>query len=157
MEVGRGNESLTRSDSMDGKRLLTGAVVGGIAMFALGWVVFDLAFGSFYAANSSLPADAVRDSRILWAWIAGAVALAILVTFAVSWAGASSFADGFKVAAIVGFLVWLGVDLLRYSGVDDLNLTVTLLDPVLEIVRTGLVGGIVAVVLNRATAGDDVS
>jgi hypothetical protein len=139
---------------MDGKRLLTGAVVGGIAMFALGWVVFDLAFGSFYEASSNLPAEAVRGSSIYWAWVAGAVALAVLVTFAITWAGATSFADGFKVAATVGFLLWLGVDLLRYSGIDDLNLTVTLLDPVLEIIRTGLVGGILAVVLNRGAEGE---
>jgi hypothetical protein len=140
---------------MDGKRLLTGAVVGGIAMFALGWLVFDLAFGSFYEANSNLPAEAVRASSIYWAWIAGAVALSVLVTFAITWAGATSFASGFKVAATVGFLLWLGVDLLRYSGIDDLNLTITLLDPVLEIIRTGLVGGILAVVLNRDSGGGE--
>ncbi len=136
---------------MDGKRLLTGAVVGGIAMFALGWLVFDTAFGSFYEANSNLPAGVARDPRILWAWVAGSVALAVLVTFAITWAGATSFGSGFKVAAIVGFLVWLGVDLLRYSFIDDRNLTVTLLDPVLEIIRTGSVGAILAVTLNRGS------
>ena len=93
----------------------------------------------------------VRDPRILWAWAGGAVALAVLVTFALTWAQAASFGSGFKVGAIVGFLVWLGVDLLRYSGIDDLTLTVTLLDPVLEIVRTGLVGAILAVTLNRGS------
>ena len=65
---------------MDGKRLLTGAVVGGIAMFALGWLVFELAFGSFYDAGSNLPAGVARDTRILWAWAGGSVALAVLVT-----------------------------------------------------------------------------
>ena len=138
---------------MDGKRLLTGVVVGGIAMFALGWLVFDLAFGSFYDANSNLPASAVRDTSILWAGVAGSVALAVLVTFAITWAGATSFGSGVKVAAIVGFLLWLGVDLIRYSFIDGQNLTVTLLDPVLEIFRTGLVGGILAVTLNRGSEG----
>ena len=140
---------------MDGKRLLTGAVVGGIAMFGLGWLVFDMAFGSFYEANSNLPANLVRDPGILWAWVGGAVALAVVVTFAITWAGATSFGSGFKVAATVGFLLWLGVDLLRYSGIDDLNLTVTILDPFLEIVRTGLVGGILAVTLNRGSGGGE--
>lgn len=138
---------------MDGKRLITGALGGGIVMFALGWVVFDFAFGSFYAANSNLPASAVRETSILWAWLGGSAALALLVTFALTWADAQSFGSGFRVGAIVGFLVWLGVDLLRYSGIDDLNLTVTLLDPVLEIVRTGLVGGIMAVVLAAISSG----
>ena len=140
---------------MDGRRLLMGVVVGGIAMFGLGWLVFELAFGSFYDANSNLPASAVRDTSILWATVAGSVALAVLVTFAITWAGATSFGSGFKIAAIVGFLLWLGVDLLRYSFIDGQNLTVTLLDPVLEIVRTGLVGAILAVTLNRGSGGGE--
>ena len=140
---------------MDGRRLLMGVVVGGIAMFGLGWVIFELAFGSFYDANSNLPASAVRDTSILWATVAGSVALAVLVTFAITWAGATSFGSGFKIAAIVGFLLWLGVDLLRYSFIDGQNLTVTLLDPVLEIVRTGLVGAILAVTLNRGSGGGE--
>ena len=140
---------------MDGKRLLTGAVVGGIAMFALGWLVFELAFGSFYDTGSNLPAGVARDTRILWAWAGGSVALAVLVTFALTWAQAASFGSGFKVGAIVGFLVWLGVDLLRYSGIDHQTLAVTLVDPVLEIVRTGLVGAILAVTLNRGSKGGE--
>ena len=140
---------------MDGRRLLMGVVVGGIAMFGLGWVIFELAFGSFYDANSNLPASAVRDTSILWATVAGSVALAVLVTFAITWAGATSFGSGFKIAAIVGFLLWLGVDLVRYSFIDGQNLTVTLLDPVLEIVRTGLVGAILAVTLNRGSGGGE--
>ena len=124
-------------------------------MFGLGWVVFDFAFGSFYEANSNLPADALRDTSILWAWVVGAVALAVLVTFALTWAGATSFGSGFRVAATVGFLLWLGVDLLRYSYIDGANLTVTILDPFLEIVRTGLVGGILAVVLSRGSGGGE--
>ena len=83
----------------------------------------------------------------------GSVALAVLVSFAVTWAAATSFGSGFKVGAIVGFLVWLGVDLLRYSGIDHQTLTVTLVDPVLEIVRTGLVGAILAVTLNLGSKG----
>jgi len=122
-------------------------------MFVLGWLVFDLAFGSLYEASSNLPEGVTRDSQILWAWVVGAVSLGTLVTFALTWAGASSFGSGFKVAAIVGFLLWLGVDLLRYSYLDDLNLTVTLLDPCLEIIRTGLVGGILTVVLQRVSGG----
>lgn len=140
---------------MNGKRLVTGAVVGGIAMFALGWLVFNLAFGAFYEASSSLPDGVVREGPILWAWLVGAAALGLLITFAITWAGATSFRSGFKVAAIVGFLLWLGVDLLRYSYLIDLNLTVTLLDPCLEIIRTGLVGGILALVLGRGSKANE--
>ena len=36
---------------MDTKRLLTGTIVGGIVLFAVGYLIFDMLFASFYAAN----------------------------------------------------------------------------------------------------------
>ena len=39
---------------MDTKRFMAGTVVGGIAMYVLGVLIFDLAFGNFYAAKRGL-------------------------------------------------------------------------------------------------------
>ncbi len=47
----------------------------------------------------------------------------------------------------MGFLVWFGVDFLRYGNTNVWNLTITMLDPVLEIIRTGIGGAVIAVTL----------
>ena len=79
---------------------------------------------------------------------AAAPALAALVTLAIeSRPGPLTIGKGFTTGATVGFLLWLGVDFIRYGMTNVPNLTRTLVDPLLEIVRTGAVGAIVTAVL----------
>ena len=49
----------------------------------------------------------------------------------------------------MGFLVWFGVDLIHYGVENVSNLTRTLVDPLLEFVRGGITGAIIAAVLAR--------
>jgi hypothetical protein len=135
---------------MDPKRILIGTLVGGVAMYVLGYLVFELAFGEFYARNVGSATGVVRETGIQWAVALGSLSLAALVTLALeSRPGPLTIGTGFTTAAVVGFLLWLGIDLLRYGGTNVPNLTRTLVDPVLEIFRNGAVGAIVAAVLTR--------
>ena len=135
---------------MDMKRILIGTLVGGVAMYALGYLIFELAFGGFYARNVGSATGVPRDTALQWARALGSLSLAALVTLAIETRpGPLTIGKGFSTAAVVGFLLWLGVDFLHYGGTNVPNLTRTLVDPVLEIVRTGAVGAIVAAVLAR--------
>jgi hypothetical protein len=135
---------------MDTRRILIGSLVGGVAMYVLGYLIFELAFGGFYAANVGSATGVARDVYLQWAVALGSLSLAALVTLAIeSRPGPLTIAKGFSTAATVGFLLWLGVDFIRYGGTNVPNLTRTLVDPLLEIVRTGAVGAIVAAVLVR--------
>ena len=139
---------------MDAKRLLTGTVVGGIVMFILGYLIFQTLFAGFYEANAGTATGVARDARLLLPWILGTLSLAALVTLAIGWSGASSVTEGFKIGATVGFLIWLGIDLLFYSRTHLQTLTISLVDPVLEIVRTGLGGVAIAAILGRTSGGE---
>ncbi len=134
---------------MDMKRLATGTVAGGITMFAAGYLIWDLAFASFYAANAGSATGVDRDAPIYWAVALGSLALAALVTLAIGWSGESSIGGGAKIGATVGFLAWFGVDFVLYGVTNMSNLTVTIVDPLLEIVRTGVVGAVVGGVLAK--------
>jgi hypothetical protein len=137
---------------MDTRRILIGSLVGGVAMYVLGYLIFEMAFGAFYAANVGSAAGVARDVYLQWAVALGSLSLAALVTLAIeSRPGPLTIGKGFSTAAAVGFLVWLGVDFLRYGMTNVPNLTRTLVDPLLEIVRTGTVGAVVAAVLVRVT------
>ena len=142
---------------MDAKQLTTGTVVGGITMFVLGFLIFQQAFGDFYASNAGSAAGVARDEVIWLANVAGAFFLAALVTLTVGWSGASSAGAGFKVGGTVGFLVWGGVQLLFYSGTHLSNFTIVIVDPLLEIVRTGAVGAVVAITLAKAAGAEEES
>jgi hypothetical protein len=134
---------------MDAKRLVTGTLVGGITMWAVGYLIFGLAMASFYAANAGSATGLARDSQILWAVGLGTFALAALVTFAVGWADAKSAAQGFKIGAIVGFLIWFGVDFAQFGNMNISTINIPLVDPLLELVRTGIGGAVIAAVLGR--------
>ncbi len=140
---------------MDMKRLMTGTVVGAILMYGLGWLIWGTLFTDFFAANAGSATGVGREDAILWASAVGNLALAALFTMAIIKTGASSVADGAKVGAITGFMLWLGVDFIHYANTNIDNLTATLADPALELVRTAIVGAGIAMVLAKTASSTD--
>ncbi len=141
---------------MNTKRIVIGTLAGGITMFLLGYLIWSLIFADFFAANAGSATGVTREPFLVWAIVLGTFSLAALVTLAVeSQAGTSTILDGFKIGAIVGFLVWFGVDFIHY-GVSNLsNLTATIVDPLLEAVRTGIGGAVIVAVLDRFANGQE--
>jgi len=135
---------------MDTKRLVIGTIVGGITLFLVGQLIWVLAFAGFFAANAGSATGVSRDSILIWALAVGNLSLAALLTLAIGWARATSIAQGFKIAAIVGFLVWLGVDLIHYGVSNVSNLTATIVDPLLELIHNGVAGAVIVAVTSRS-------
>ena len=135
---------------MDTKRFVIGTLVGGITMYLVGYLIWVLAFAEFFAANVGSATGVARESSLVWAVVLGTLSLGALVTLAVgSQAGGFTILNGLKVGAIVGFLVWFGVDFMHYGVRNIFNLKATIVDPLLEIVRTGIGGAVIAVVLGK--------
>lgn len=135
---------------MNTKRFVIGTLAGGITMYLVGYLIWGLIFADFFAANMGSATGVTRETMLVWALVLGTLSLAALVTLAVgSQAGASTILDGLKIGAIVGFLVWFGVDFMHYGTRNLWNLTATIVDPLLEIVRTGIGGAVIAAVLGR--------
>jgi hypothetical protein len=135
---------------MDAKRLVTGTLVGGIILFAAGYLIFDLAFADFYAANTGSATGVTRQPQLLWAVVLGSLSYAALITLAIgSRAGPLNIGAGVKIGAVVGFLLWFTVDFILYGITNISNLTRTVVDPLLELVRGGIAGGVIALVLGK--------
>ena len=80
----------------------------------------------------------------------GSLSYAALVTLAIgSRAGSSNIGAGLKIGAVVGFLLWFTVDFILYGVTNVTNLTRAVVDPLLELVRGGIAGGVIAVVLGK--------
>jgi len=135
---------------MDTKRLVIGTLVGGIILYALGYLIFDLAFADFYAANTGSATGVERNPQLVWAVVLGTLSYAALVTLGIgSRSSSSNVGAGVKVGAVVGFLLWFTVDFTLYGITNVGNLTRTVVDPLLELVRGGIAGGVIAVVLGK--------
>jgi hypothetical protein len=132
------------------KQWVVGTIAGGIVLFVLGYVFFDLLLGDFYAANSGSATGVMREAPVFWAVGVGAIAYTVLVLYALRSQGASvSMASGMKAGAIVGCLIWLCADFTLY-GISNINtLTLAIVDPLVELVRGGITGAAVAVLLRK--------
>ena len=141
---------------MDIKRFSIGTVVGGIALFILGYVIWDMLFVEFFAANAGSATGVEKDPQVVWALALGSLCYAALLTLAIETrAGSATIVDGLKIGAIVGFLMWFAVDLTLYAVWNVSNLTAAIADPLLELVRGGIGGAVIAAVLAKIAGAQE--
>lgn len=135
---------------MDTGRLVTGTIAGGVTLFVLGYLIFDMAFASFYAANAGSATGVMREGQLLWAVALGSLAYAALITYVMANArGPMTTGAGVTMGATVAFLLWFTVDFSLYGISNISNLTRTIVDPLLEAVRGGVAGAVIAAVVGK--------
>ena len=135
---------------MDIKRLVIGTVAGGIALFILGYVIWNMLFTDFFAANAGSATGVAKDPQVMWAIAVGTLSYAALITLAIETrAGSTTIVEGLKVGAIVGFLMWFSADMIYYGIWNVENLTAAIADSLLELVRGGIGGAVIAAVLAK--------
>ncbi len=138
---------------MDAKRFVTGTVVGAIVLYAGGYLIWDVAFASFFAANRGSATGVPRESQIIWAMAVGNLAYGALVTWIMlGRGGTTSVGGGAALGAITGLLMWLAVDFILYGATNLSNLTGAIADPLLEIVHGGVGGAAIAAVAGKASS-----
>ena len=91
----------------------------------------------------------LREAPVIWAVVIGTLLYADLVTCALESSGSKGIADGFKVGAIVGLLLWGTTDFILFGYQNVSTLTGTIADTVLEGVRGGIAGAVIAAVLAK--------
>lgn len=135
---------------MNIKRLSIGSVVGAITLYLLGMLIWEILFADFFDANSGSAVGVDRDTPIVWALIISSLFYAVLLTLALeSRSTSKSIVDGLMIGAVVGALLWGTADFIVYGITNLNNLTATIADILLEGVRGGIAGGVVAVVLSK--------
>ena len=133
---------------MDAKRILIGAVVGAIVLYATGYLIFDLAFANFYRVNVGSATGVDRGGQLVWAMLVANLAYGALITYVIgNRTGTLSIGGGARIGAIVGFLLWCTVDFVYYGTTNIANLTRTVVDPLLEVVHGGIGGAVIVAVL----------
>jgi hypothetical protein len=135
---------------MNTRQWVVGTIGGGVVLFALGYIIFEVLLGDFYAANGGSATGVEREPQILWALAIGALAYAALILVAIkAHTGSLSVATGMKAGATVGFLLWLCADFTLYGITNLNNLTLTIVDPLVELVHGGITGAVVAAFLPK--------
>ena len=133
---------------MTAPRFAIATLIGGIVLFATGYLIFEVMFSDFYAENAGSATGVVRQPPLQWAVAMSQLAYAALLTLVVS--GRSTrltWINGAILGAVTGFLIWSTADFVVYGTTNIANLTRTVADTVLEAVHGGLGGAAIALTL----------
>jgi len=142
-----------RRQNMDTKRIVIGTLVGAVVLYVVGYLLFQMAFASFYATNHGSATGVDRDVPVLWAMVLANVSYAALLTLCLAGRENASVAQGFVIGGIVGFLAWFTADFSYYSLSNMWTVSVPIVDPLLEFIHAGIGGAVIAAVLARVPKG----
>ena len=125
------------------KNFLLATVAGAVTLFVVG--------GVFYGFLADFFANDVSNAVPIW-WTLGLGELlcAAVLTLVLGWKGVASGKEGFQAGAVFGALLGLGMALMGYATMDDVQTIATVCGHTLiGVVTNGTAGALIAKVLNR--------
>jgi hypothetical protein len=135
---------------MNNSKFLVATLIGGIAYFILGFLVYAVALEGFYAAHAGSATGVAKTDMQFWPLALGNLSHAALLAYIfLKWAGIKTFGAGFSAGATIGFFVSLGFNMIGYDTSNVQDLTASVVDVFVWAIMTGIVGGIVGWVLGK--------
>lgn len=135
---------------MNSKTLIA-ALLGGLTLFVMGYIVYGLLLAEFFASSAD-------RAEPLFLYIGlGELVFGYLVVWVFSQTDTSTAADGAKAGAILGFLLFLGFNLIMYGAYETADLYIHLVDSLVGAVRFGVAGAVVGWYLGRDSSESDSS
>lgn len=134
---------------MNTKTLIAG-LVGGVAAFFLGWIVYGMALDAFMRENTNQCAALDMKDMNMILMVIGNLTSGLVMALILSWANVTNFMGGIMKAAIVGFLYSVTFDLMMHSmSTYFSNSTALIVDILAGTVMTAIVGGVIGWMLGR--------
>jgi len=136
---------------MSAKKFLVGGIVGGIAFFLLGFLVFGTLLVDFMNSHSNSTTGAFRaDTDIIWwSMVVGNLAYGFLFSYVIGKAGAYSVAAGFKTGAVTAFLYYVAMNCITYALMNLSDTTLLAVDIAAGTIVGGIVGAIIGWVQSK--------
>ena len=130
-------------------KFLIGGIVGGIAYFLLGWLVYGILLMDFMTSNpgSATGVMKAQGDMIWWALILGNLLGGFALAYVLSKAGVMNAAGGATVGAIFGLLIAASFDFTMYGTSNIMSMKGMLADICASTVMSAVVGAIVGWVL----------
>lgn len=138
---------------MNAKTLIVG-LLGGIAYFFLGWLLYGMLLSSTFESLSGSAQGVNRsdEEMVLWALVIGNLAMGVAMAYILSnWAKVSTVQTGAINAATIALMLSLGMDLMWYSTTHLMTLGGVLLDVVVFTSISAIAGAVIGWWLGRST------
>jgi hypothetical protein len=118
---------------MNARYVVTGALTSLVNLLLHGPVYF-LFLKQFFAGHPGGSEELQRqlvkgpDHMVIWALALSALAFGYLITTVVYWSGAKDWVTGLRTGAVVGPLLWGGVNFGLYASSNNFSLAGTVVD-----------------------------
>lgn len=141
---------------MNTKNFLIGGIVGGVAFFLLGYLIYGVLLTNYMQDHPGTATGAYKDMKDFqwWALILGNLFSGFLLAYIFVKANVVTVANGLITGAVVGFLIIASHDSIIYATSNLFSKHGIVADIVGFTVLSALVGAIIAAVmkmLNRTT------
>jgi hypothetical protein len=136
---------------MQNNKLLIGGIVGGVAFFFIGWIIYGMLLMSVMAECSS-PAAAAMAKEPMEMWAMGLSNLALGFLFAIiysKYAALPSVGTAMQHGALMGLLMAASMDFSMYSMMNMMSLKGVFIDIAAFAVYVSLGSAVIVMVMGR--------
>ena len=124
-------------------KTLVAAVLGGIVLLVMSVLIYGFLLADYFATSVDR-----AEPLILYIGL-GELVFGYLIVWVFSQTDTSTAADGAKAGAILGLLLFLGLNLIMYGVLEISELSTGIVDVLVGTVRFGVAGAVVGWYLGR--------
>jgi hypothetical protein len=126
---------------MNTKKILYGGIIGGIAFFFLGWLIYGIILTNYMMANGNQCAARPMDQFVWPALILSNLGWGFFVAVIFNWTNTLDWKDGALKGALLGLLTSFSIDLGYYSTTTMYSSLAPLFVDILAVVVMVAIGG----------------
>ena len=134
---------------MDFKKLIVGGITGGIAFFALGWLIYGNLLAGFMKGHPGTATGVDRTDMDMMYLIIGNLLNGLLLAYVFVKANIGTLAGGLITGAVLGLLMSSSIDTMMYATTNILSKKMMLADVLAVTAMSAVVGAIVGLVLGK--------
>ena len=131
------------------KKVLIGTLVGAVASFLLGWLLFGILLADVYKSGTKSYEGLMYTEPILWALFLAQVAWSWVAAWLWDRLGVNDLMAGITNGAMLLSGIVLGMDLFFYASMDLIQPMTLVIDVVANTVMGGFVGGVIAFTMSK--------
>jgi len=131
-------------------KTIVAAVVGSVAAFLLGWLIWGMLLMDYFTENTYQYEGLMINPPILWAIFIANLATSLLMALLFQNMNVNSFAAGMRWGATINFFLGLSMVMYYYSMMNWYKGgSVMAVDLIVNVVFGAVVGGVVGAMLGR--------
>lgn len=131
---------------MNTNKTVIGGIIGGIAYFILGYLIWGMLLKNFMDQHMTDDAKAVmrnEDDMIMWAMVISCLLWGLLLSYILGKAGAKSASAGASIGAIVSLLFGASLQFSFYSMMNMSDTTWMIVDILATTVAGAIIGAVI--------------